>query len=38
MSGGANASLEELERQGAVRRVGDDAWQLTDAGRERIEP
>jgi manganese/zinc/iron transport system permease protein len=38
MSGGANASLEELERQGAVRRVGDDAWQLTDAGRERVEP
>ena len=37
MSGGAQASLEELERQGAVARVGDDAWQLTDAGRERAE-
>jgi manganese/zinc/iron transport system permease protein len=35
MSGGTRASLEELERRGDVRRLGEDEWQLTDAGRER---
>ena len=37
MSGGTQASLEELERRGDVRRLGEDEWQLTDAGRERAE-
>jgi Mn-dependent DtxR family transcriptional regulator len=37
MSGGAKPSLEELERRGHVRRLGDDAWELTDAGREKAE-
>src|SRR5918995_1439729 len=35
MSGGTTSSLEELERRGHVRRLGEDSWQLTDAGRER---
>jgi manganese/zinc/iron transport system permease protein len=34
MSGGALSSLEELERRGQVKRLGDDAWELTAAGRE----
>ena len=33
MSGGAEASLRELEDRGLVKRLGDDAWALTDAGR-----
>ena len=33
MSGGAEASLRELEGRGLVKRLGDDAWALTDAGR-----
>jgi manganese/zinc/iron transport system permease protein len=37
MSGGAEASLQELERRGHVERRGDDEWVLTDAGRERAE-
>lgn len=37
MSGGAETSLEELERQGLVRRLGKDAWVLTDRGREEAE-
>jgi manganese/zinc/iron transport system permease protein len=37
MSGGTRASLEELERRGDVRRLGEDEWQLTDAGRKRAE-
>jgi manganese/zinc/iron transport system permease protein len=37
MSGGALPSLQELERRGQVRRLGDDAWELTDAGREAAE-
>jgi manganese/zinc/iron transport system permease protein len=37
MSGGAGSSLEELERRGQVRRLAEDSWQLTDAGREEAE-
>ena len=37
MSGGAHASLEELERRGHVRRLGDDEWALTEAGREEAK-
>jgi manganese/zinc/iron transport system permease protein len=37
MSGGTTASLEELERRGDVRRLGEDEWQLTDAGRGKVE-
>ena len=37
MSGGARSSLEELERRGDVRRLAEDSWQLTEAGRERAE-
>ena len=37
MSGGATPTLEELERRGDVRRVGEDAWELTDAGRAKVE-
>ncbi|MBA3348633.1 MAG: metal ABC transporter permease [Actinobacteria bacterium] len=33
MSGGAEASLLVLERRGLVKRLGDDAWALTDTGR-----
>jgi hypothetical protein len=35
MSGGTRASLEELERRGDVRRLGEDEWQLTESGRRR---
>jgi manganese/zinc/iron transport system permease protein len=38
MSGGTKASLEELERRGDVRRLGEDEWQLTERGRARAEP
>lgn len=38
MSGGALPSLRELERRGLVRRLGDDAWALTESGRARVEP
>lgn len=38
MSGGALPSLQELERRGLVRRLGDDAWALTEPGRARAEP
>ena len=34
MSGGAEASLRELERRGHVQRVAEDEWALTDEGRE----
>jgi manganese/zinc/iron transport system permease protein len=37
MSGGTTASLEELERRGDVRRLGEDEWQLTDTGRGKVE-
>ena len=37
MSGGAKPSLEELERRGEVRRLGEDAWELTEAGRDKVE-
>ncbi|MBA2384772.1 MAG: metal ABC transporter permease [Actinobacteria bacterium] len=37
MSGGALRTLRELERRGLVRRLGEDAWALTDAGRARVE-
>lgn len=37
MSGGARASLEELERRGDVRRLGEDEWALTEAGRAKAE-
>ena len=37
MSGGALPSLRELERRGQVRRLGEDAWALTEAGREAAE-
>ena len=37
MSGGTRASLEELERRGDVRRLGEDEWALTDEGRTRAE-
>ena len=37
MSGGARPSLDELERRGDVRRLGDDAWELTEAGRKKAE-
>jgi hypothetical protein len=37
MSGGTKASLEELERRGDVRRLGEDEWALTDEGRTRAE-
>jgi manganese/zinc/iron transport system permease protein len=37
MSGGARSSLDELERRGHVRRLAEDSWQLTDAGRKRAE-
>jgi manganese/zinc/iron transport system permease protein len=33
MSGGTKSSLEVLERQGDVRRLGEDEWVLTDQGR-----
>ncbi|HET9509125.1 MAG TPA: metal ABC transporter permease [Gaiellaceae bacterium] len=35
MSGGALATLQALEQRGLVKRLGDDAWALTDAGRAR---
>ena len=37
MSGGAEPTLRELERRGLVRRLGEDAWALTDSGRARFE-
>jgi manganese/zinc/iron transport system permease protein len=37
MSGGTRASLEELERRGDVRRLGEDEWALTEAGRRRVQ-
>ena len=37
MSGGTRSSLEELERRGDVRRLAEDSWQLTEAGRDRAE-
>ena len=37
MSGGALPSLLELERRGEVRRLGEDEWALTDAGRLEAE-
>ena len=37
MSGGADASLRELERQGLVQRLEEDEWLLTDAGRTKAE-
>lgn len=33
MSGGALATLRELESRGLVKRLGADEWALTDAGR-----
>jgi Mn-dependent DtxR family transcriptional regulator len=35
MSGGALTTLQALEQRGLVKRLGDDAWALTDAGRAR---
>ena len=37
MSGGALATLLELERRGLVRRLGGDEWALTDAGRAEAD-
>jgi manganese/zinc/iron transport system permease protein len=37
MSGGALPTLEELERRGQVRRLGEDEWALTEAGRREVE-
>ena len=35
--GGVRRSLEELERRGLVRRLDDDTWTLTSAGRDEAE-